>query len=401
MKDISKINNLIDIDEDEGLDIEIQSKKYLLTWDRLDLAFDLFYSDLINKNKELAERTYAENIIAKSELQIDYIRPKDIIFDYKFYQKRSVDETILDNVVTKFIEYASNTYIGFLWPAGGVFKDEVHSMFKKVVYKKDIKLTPTGAFNILQELYKSVDWLGNKGNKYKGTKEKLVKCFPNFESFTIIVFQSDSFREVIKTKKGIRDICNVDFDSIHTTDNREEALRISRLVFNENGRHFLNYSNPHEFEFLNKKIQLIRDSLAKDQLDQNKIVLDYDMTLALYGIKDFDRVRYLDETKESLIYDPSYYFYYGNIKFISFEKLYDMKSNSNKYKDKEDLILMDNLINNTAIDYKTTKLDERIMYMKIKYKFMVINLIKYTFRKIGLFNIAKAVYHKLKTTKIE
>ena len=106
-----------------------------------------------------------------------------------------------------------------------------------------------------------------------------------------------------------------------TTDNKEETLRISRLLLNESGRHFLNYSKLHEFEFFSNEIGLIKNLISKKQLDMEDVVLDSDATLALYGIKDFNDVNYFNENKGNSIYDLSYYFYYSGIKFISFKRV--------------------------------------------------------------------------------
>ena len=367
-----------------------------LTWDRLDLAFELFYLDLINKNKKIAEETYAEHNRVQLDLLIDDIKPENIRFDYKFYKERSVDEKILDNVVTKFIEYASDTYIAFLWPAGKGFEDEVHSMFRKIVYKKDIKLTPAGAFNLLYELYKPREWLDDKFNKYKGTHIKLVEYFPDFGEFTIIVFQSKSLEEVIKLKARVRLFCDIKNNSIHTTDNREEALRAARLLLNENGRHFLNYSKMAEFEFFSKEIELIKNFIWKNQLDKREIVLDSDATLALYGIKEFGNANYSYGNQEDLIYDPSYYFYYSGVKFISFKKVYDMRINRKGERDRRYIKLMNSLIENTAVNYKTVKLRQRIIYMKTMLKFQLIDIMTDIFKKIGLYKKGQVVYHKIK-----
>ena len=369
---------------------------YELTWDRLDLAFELCHLDLIGQNRKLAEEIYSEHSRAQLESIIHHIGSGDIIFDYKFYQERSVDEGILDSVVTKFIEYSSDIYIAFLWPAGKGFKDEVDSMFTKIVYKKDIKLTPTGAFNLMYELYKPREWLGNKSNKYKGTKVKVVECFPDFDEFTVIVFQSDSIEDVIRLKAKVRLLYNIQNSCIHTTDNKEEGLRISRLLLNENGRHFLNYSKMAEFEFFSDEIELIKNSISDDQIKKRDMVLDSDTTLALYGIKDFKNINYLNGNREKFIYDPSYYFYYFGIKFTSFKEAYDIKTNRNEEEDKKDIMLMDSLIMNTAINYKTIKLRHRLIYMKIICKIKIVDAITKIFKSIGLYKMGRAVYHKIK-----
>ena len=72
-------------------------------------------------------------------------------------------------------------YMAFLWPSGSHSKKEALSKFSNIVYHKKIKLSPQGGLNLLIELYKHMDWVGDKGNGFKGVKQKLIECFPFFE----------------------------------------------------------------------------------------------------------------------------------------------------------------------------------------------------------------------------
>ena len=104
-----------------------------------------------------------------------------------------------------------------------------------------------------------MDWSGNENNSYQGINQKLVECFPSFEKFTVIAFQANSIDDVRTIKDEVRDICKMGYSSIHITDTQEEVIRITQLMFNSNGIHFLNYSKPYNYISIHKKIEEFKE----------------------------------------------------------------------------------------------------------------------------------------------
>ena len=473
-------------DKLEGDEFEVVKKDAveLLTWNRLDLAFKLFYLDLCGKNNELAERVYKQDIRAQTldsfkefgdktkvsfekylqvfnELQSDFmeegfdskksyiplseedtiengahrtalaihqnktlecvkLKRPTMVCDYNFFHQRCVSEEILDIVATKFIEYADNTYIAFLWPSGKGFKEEVYSKFTKVVYKKEIQLNSAGAFNLLFELYSHMEWIGTKKNGYQGIQQKLTECFPQLAEFSVIVFQSSSIEQVRELKDQIRNVYNIGFSSVHITDTKEEAIRISRLLFNKNGRHFLNYAKPHKYSSFSSDLNLFKQFLLMNKISTDDIVLDSGMTLSAYGIRESkdvdylinknvaikeennridshdDQLMYHKENKVSLIYDPSFYFSYKNIKFLSFKQVYEMKVKRNEEKDKNDIRMMESLIDNNELLFKISSFKQKALYSKIKIKIKTISLIVNVLKKVKLYKVTRSIYHRIR-----
>lgn len=476
------------LEKDEYKQETINSKK-LLTWNRLDLAFKLFYLDNKEVNYYLAERVYAADIKAQTlgsfiefgneenknsfknyiddfhcilndiELNgfnkektliplsknytiingshrtasaiflnqnINCIKTEqnDMIADYKYFYERDVSFDILNLVVRKFIEYSTdNTYIAFLWPSGKNNKDDSESKFSNIVYKKEIKLTPNGAFNLLIELYKHMDWVGNAKNGFQGAKQKLIECFPSFEKFTVIVFQEESLEEVRLIKEKVRQIHGIGFSSIHITDTKEEAIRISNLIFNDNGLHFLNYANPYKYVNIYSKLDIFKDFLKHNKIETEAVVIDGSVILSLYGLRknedidylilDNERIkkislefemhdselRYHDQNKYNLIYDARYYFQYYGLKFISFNQLYKMKKKRNEEKDIHDCNMMNSLLQNNKLKKLQLEIKQKLFYLKIKNRKTIrLGLLSFL-RNTGLYVIVRWFYRKLKGTK--
>jgi len=282
-----------------------------LTWNRFDLGFKLLYLDLKEKNSAYARQVYENDIRsqtlgsfeeygseaknsfekylkefeetyqsikrrgfdAQSRLiplsdvgtiingahriaaaihtgrNVSCIRTEQPIMscDYQYFFHRNVPASVLDSVANKFIEYAEGVYIAFLWPSGKGNLKVTESEFSNVIYKKQISLRATGGFNLIVELYKHMDWIGSADSGYPGAKQKLIECFPGLDPVTVIAFQADSIEDIKQIKDRIRQINDIGFSSVHITDTKEEAVRISKLLFNENGIHFLNHADPTGF----------------------------------------------------------------------------------------------------------------------------------------------------------
>lgn len=456
--------------------IENLNPNSLLTWNRFDLGFKLFYLDANNNNEKLAIRVYKEDIrsqtlgdfqeygnqskdsfekyieafdrilnsigekgfddkktivpLSKSKtivngahrvasaihqnksVKVAYLDLPVMTCDYKYFYDRNVSTEILDIVASKMVEYSENTYIAFLWPSGKDKKIETEKKFSNVIYKKDIKLNKNGAFNLLYELYKHMDWVGTNKNGFLGINQKLVECFPDYGDFSIVIFQSSSIEDVRILKEEIREIHKIGFSSIHITDTKEEAIRISRLILNDNGIHFLNYADPFKFSFKSELIGF-RTLLEDNNLKVEDVIIDGSILLTLYGLRknldlDFlisNKYVHVDENiethdseliyhakdKQDLIYNPENYFYYEGLKFVSFNQLYEMKLNRNEVKDKVDCELMEALVKNNYWKKISNKVKQQLLYFIIKVRSILVNLT----RKVGLYDFLRNKYYKI------
>jgi len=349
---------------------------------------------------------------------------KTMVADYQYFFERDVPIEYLDIVTQKFIQYSNdNVHIAFLWPSGDGSKDEAEGLFSNIVYKKKIDLNPKGAFNLLFELYKHMDWIGKKEDGYKGIKKKLIECFPNFEAFQVIVFQSEDLKKVQAVKEQVRNIYKIGYSSIHITDTKEEAIRISQLLFNENSLHFLNHSEPYKFPELYEKLNEFKRFIVENDIDNNDVVLDGSLILTLYGIRknidvDFlllenskivypnenfethdSELQYHGKKKVELIYDNKNNFTFHGFKFISFSQLYAMKTQRNEEKDRNDCLVMRASLNGKSYRKKMAQLKQKMFYMKIKLnRFSMATTIK-LLTLTGIYIPVRFVYRKIKGRK--
>jgi len=347
-----------------------------------------------------------------------------MLVNYQYFFERNVPVKILDLAAKKFIQRSNdNIHIAFLWPSGKGFKQDAESLFSKVVYKKKISLTPKGAFNLLIELYKHMDWVGSKENGYKGVRKKLIECFPSFDSFQVVIFQSEDLVKVQEIKEKVRDIYKIGYSSIHITDTKEEAIRISQLLFNDNGLHFLNNSEPYKFIDLYKKLDEFREYLSKNHIDSNDVVIDGSLTLSLYGLRrnididyliadnskisqpvlDFEthdsELKYHEKEKVELIYNSDNHFVFLGLKFISFPQLYIMKSNRDEEKDRNDCLMMKASLDSNQYKKILAQYKQKVFYIKIKSNRMLMVSSMKILRYTGLYVPVRFIFRKLKSKK--
>jgi len=464
----------------ENYEVKTIKPLKILTNTRFDLAFKLFYLDMKDKNNNLAKKIYTEHIRAFSlgkfqepenkeknsidkfikefdktfediklngfnqdktliplsvngsiangahrvssaihlnkEVNCVEIDTSNHIYDYNFFYQRKVSENLLDMVATKFIEYAHNVYIAFIWPIGIKKDEDINNLIPNIVYKKTIKLSTNGAHNLLSQIYYGEEWLGNVENNFSGVNEKLIECFKTFDSFEVIAFQVDKFEDVLKIKEKIRAVFKIGKHSVHITDTKEEAIRVSNTIFNKNTLHFLNYAKPNKYKSTHIRIEKFKEFLTKNSIEIKDAILDSGMILSAYGLRvcsDIDyfvldnnkitsydkeleyhdeELKYHDEKKINLLYDSKNYFYFNNVKFISFNQLYKMKKSRAEEKDLNDCRMMEGLLENNKFKEIFNKIKQKVYYAKIKLRSRIIEYIKV----FGLYSVARKIYRNIK-----
>jgi len=367
----------------------------------------------LSKNGSIANGAHrvASAIYLDKDVECVQIGTADHIYDYKFFYSRNVPSEMLDVVATKFVEYADNIHVAFIWPTAQGHDEKIEKVIPNIVYRKEMALTPNGAHNLLSQIYYGEEWLGSVEDDFRGSKGKLVECFKSFEPVRIIAFQAENLDEVLKIKDKVRDIFNVGKHSIHITDTKEEAIRVARVVFKENSIHFLNYAKPNKYISTHKKIDKFKEFIAKNELDVNDVLLDSSIILSTYGLReakdtDFfyfenskilkefedinihdEELKYYQDEKNELIYNPQNYFYFNDLKFISFTQLYKMKKNRGEEKDKNDCKMMEALIENDGFKKIINKWKQNFYYEKIKARTSLIKFLQ----NIGLYEVIKKI----------
>ncbi len=432
----------------------------LLIGSRFDLAFKIFYLEMLNKDLSFADKVYKEHIRAFSlgrfvehgnnnknsidkfyssfEKTFESIKnngfdeKKTLIplskngvilngahrvasaiildenvscvtlglpcltYDYKYFYDRNVSIDILDIAATTFVKYAKNIYIALVWPVSEGHKQEVEHLIPNIVYKKNVSLNYNGAHNLLSQVYIEEQWIGNVENRFKGVERKLVKCFSYKDNVKVIAFQEESIEEVLRIKKNIRDIFNIGKHSIHITDTKKEAVKLSEILFNENSIHFLNYAKPNNFISFHSEMTKAKNSVLMNKINKSNVVFNDDFVLAAYGIRSINKHKLLiglytekinrsylyssdlfyEEKDVDYVFDPSYYFYFNGVKFKSFKSVLRSKINSSKESDLSDVLLMNRYVKSNDEKRYLTLIKQWLSYKVIILKSKTVKVLK-------------------------
>ncbi len=368
----------------------------------------------LSKNGSIANGAHrvASALYLDKNVECVQVETVDHIYNYKFFYNRNVPSSILDAVATKFVEYADNLHMAFIWPTARGRDKEIEKIIPNIVYRKDVSLNPNGAHNLLSQIYCGEEWIGSSADNFRGSQGKLIECFKNLEAVRVIAFQAETLDEVLTIKDKIRDIFNIGKHSIHITDTKEESIRVARVVFNDNSVHFLNHAKPNRYLSTHVKISAFKKFLVENSLNVDDVLLDSSIVLSSYGvreakdidffcfdndkiIREFDYINIHDEelknhqeSKQELIYNPKNYFYFDDLKFISFAQLYKMKSNRAEQKDKNDCKIMEALIDNDDFKKLLNQLKQKLFYKKMKIRHKLIKLLQ----AIGLYGFIRNLY---------
>ena len=272
----------------------IDSRK-LLSWNRFDLSFKLFYLDMKPIDPDLARRVYKEDIRSQTlgyfceygnedktsfdsylkefhciynnmhqvgfndkktivplsstetivngahrvasaihqgkKVKVAYLKLSPMVRDYRYFYNRNVSMDVLDMVAAKFIEYSMDTYVAFLWPSWSNMSSKPEKIFPKIVYKRKIVLNENGTSELLHAL------------------EKQTGRSVDNKKLTVIFFQADSQLSVQKLKKEVYDMYNMDPVDIQIMDSHEEAIMFSELIRSENRVSIFNKSKQRVLYF--------------------------------------------------------------------------------------------------------------------------------------------------------
>ena len=273
-----------------------RNPKTLLTSNRLDLAFRLFYLSKRSSYPDLASAAYKEDIRAQSlgtfQDPHNHKKANHIDFKYSFdvlaqsiksqsydssqgfvplandgsilngshrvacsiyygnevacihteldpytindqlYSRRGVEDALIAASIREFLEYSFNSYIACLWPSSRSIHSKAFDLIPNKIATRTLDANLPSALAILHLCYRGSEWIGNSSTNFSGIYSKLYETFPVFNHLKAIAFTANSLDEVKTIKHSIRSLTNLEFSSVHITDTPAEAISLSRVLFN-------------------------------------------------------------------------------------------------------------------------------------------------------------------------
>lgn len=296
-------------------------------------------------------------------------------FDCNFFTSRGLNQKHLDALTVEYCKLKSNTYGICIWQkAYAVDKargaeDIIRQSSVKIVSRKQVSLSYRGTKNLLLQIYSHHYWTGDYTNGFKGTERKVDEVYANNDKLTVFIVETNNFDTILDIKNKIRDIYKIENSSIHITDNQEETIQLANLIFNKNSLHYLNHAKIEKYKSTHKRLEHFKDAVAKNGGNLEDHIVDAGSILSLYGIReasDFDylsvssvladgqeslgldahdsQLRYYYYSKDDMIFNPEHHFVFNDTKFVSLDRVIEMKKSRDEQKDRDDLSLINSLI---------------------------------------------------------
>lgn len=344
----------------------------------------------------------------------------EVKYNYKFFEERLLATKYLDFMVTRYIETSEkDVNLLILWPAALQQKDKFKRSIEyiestcgdSVVYCRKFKVNYEGLRNLMIHVYADgFDWAGTIDNHFKGIQTKADECYAESKQMMVYAIEKSS-EEVIKLKEKVREIIGISKSACHSTDSAQDAISLAHLFFNENSMHLMNNGTIDFDDDLYRRIAKFKKAITDKNFDYEKYVIDSSSVMGLYGIRktnDLDYIAISDDyvipgyddnsvylhyyglARDEMVFNPDKYLYAFGMKFITLKVLEQYKKNRGREKDKLDVKLIEDKLNNsksfgTMIGILSSSMRRNFRNFKVKVRNSLQERNIYIFTKIWHF----------------
>lgn len=289
-------------------------------------------------------------------------------YDYAFFRKYLMSDVSMGYMAIQYAHLKENCYMACLWPKADRSRmDEVESKLQSIghiVYAQDVYLTYQGMCNLMTQAYGHQAWTGSIENHFSGVRGKVDACYQEKWPVRTYLFEAPDMDSVVDIKRQIREIFQIQNHSVHISDNWNETIDMVELLYNRNSVDFMNRANPYKYSMVYRKIRELKELIEKNGCDKSRFIIDSSAVLEVCGLRparDLDfltdyavevesRIEGGDDHRSQLpyyrialpdiLYDPESYFYFEGMKFITPQKLVEMKTNRGEAKDLRDVKML-------------------------------------------------------------
>jgi hypothetical protein len=323
------------------------------------------YNNLITNGAHRFSSCYYLNI----QPNIIKSRCFNLNYNYKFFENRKLEKILIEDTILQGIKINKNLRCLLFFPK--FYKDKKNfntsiEIIKKnsvIFYEKYIQLTKLGLSNLVKELYRGEEWIGGlfpKGINPGGKYNYVVDNSTNLQEIYLIILNTN---DILQIKKNIRSIYN-NHHCVHTTDFLLDTFRTASSLLNLNSIYFLNNSKMDNISINGRKLLESYFKIIDNNLNSEEFCITSSIILELFGIrfaKDLDYlnvnnekisdninischdnnwIKYYTLSRDDIIFDPKYHFYFNGFKFATLNVIKEMKEKRFENKDEIDIDLI-------------------------------------------------------------
>jgi hypothetical protein len=335
----------------------------------------------INKDNAIIEgvEQAAINLLFNQEIECEVI-------DKEYYSERmdhclkngGLSEAHLDALAFEFCKCNPQCHISVIWPRGIPYAEVIKVMLEargcSIIYEKNFFLKNNGPTIFFKHVPDKAVNGGNINDYFTIQKNGL------WQLSALLLQTSKDVLELANCKKSIRDTINKGNQIIHIDDTNEHSIQTASMAYSHNSIYFMNHANKQELQKFSIFFKKYSNWLEKHKVDKSKFCIDHGGVLGVYGIRDVGDLDFIHDgydflmkkhpthkflimgedlnshnlfyehgysrvSKEDVIYNPNYFFYYKTYKFMNLALLMDIKNNLKRPKDITDLSLISRHLN--------------------------------------------------------
>ena len=278
------------------------------------------------------------------------------LYDGNYFHGRGMLGEDLDAMALAHVAKAPDTALALFWPAAPKQLDKAEALLGQAVYLRQVRLSMRGAHNLLSEVYTGEPWIGPAEKGFPGIATKLERAFSSERPLRVMVLHMPGSIDRVALEAQVRGLWRLAEHSVHITDTWDEAIRISRLLFNRQSLHFLDHAAPYRFPELARDVEKFRARVTQEGGDPTQTVLGPEMVMGAYGLRQPHTVDVLSgdpvplsgphdrraspQTAPALgdiLSDPELHFHFWNQRFLSLPVVARAKAQSDMAQDKADM----------------------------------------------------------------
>lgn len=365
-------NNLIETKPEKVGTIEyIDSFKKIISDIKND-KFDFKKSPiLLNTNNEVINGSHrlAAAIYYNKPIYIQYTDnfSGQANCNYELFQSHDsrygkLKKQYMDSMVMEYIKRKKrNVFVITVFPSARGFDEQVVGKIREygdIIYRKDLFINKDSGARFIRMLYQGEEWLKDDGGQAKANY-----AFPDSGYVRAFFIEINDKEQLKELKQDLRDYFDIGKHSLHINDKREETLRISRHLLNENTIEFFN--NAPESSLMKNADKLFTKfckEIDRKKIDKDEIMIVGSFALTLFQIRDIRDIDYISKNRirtdkdfqshnkyieeygfnaHDWLFNPQNYFYYMGVKVLAIETAKVFKRKRNEIKDKEDLLALE------------------------------------------------------------
>lgn len=324
-------------------------------------------------------------------------------YNYKYFRQYIMCDINMGYMARQYVNIKKNCYFVCIWPSAKREKlpvaEKILGEIGEIVYSQEVYLTYNGMRNFMIQIYGSQNWVGNINNKFVGVEGKVDLCYAKNTPIITYIIQAGGLDEVVKGKTRIRDVFEIENHSVHISDNEQETIEMAELLYNPNSVNFLNYAKPYEYTMVYNRLVEFKKLIEDNNFDRERFIIDSSSVLEVCGLrpaKDVDfmtdyiyenevgsqvlnsisgidshegQLKYHTLSIKDMLYNPENHFFFNGFKFLSVERLEEMKERRKEPKDIQDV----KLCNKFMVRYKQTPKKYRYETIRAIYEYQIAN----------------------------